>query len=320
MDETETTTHADGPETATQSSEDTRPSAANNYEGIHSSDGTSPAEQQTDEPDLSALPEEGEGTAEVVDPWAGYVDFELDGQIHKIPEALKDGFYRTKDYTQKTQALAEEKRQIAAQAENLKRVTDISEQELNMRVELNGMVGQLERFEQVDWEAFEQQEPLQAASEFRKFQQLKDTFNRKHGELTTAQTERSQIVEREIASRIDATTKYAYEHIPGMSPKLDADITSFAIKEMGYNPDTLKKSYNPQVYKTLFLAYLGHQTLATRQTQAKTPAVKPQTQPLTVVSAKTGSTGRKSLTDLASTDYEGFRAARLAQMAKKAQS
>jgi hypothetical protein len=318
MDELETTTPASGSEApATQSGGDTKPSAANNYEGIFDS-AKLPEPQASDDPETSGDLEQGEGTEAAPDPWAGYVDFELDGQVHKIPEALKEGFYRAKDYTQKTQALAEERRVIAAQREDLARVTQISEQELNIKVELNGMVSQLQRYEQVDWDAFEEQNPLAAQSEFRKFNQLQQQFNRKYGELQAAQTERADVLSKDLDKRIEATTKYAYENLPGMSPELDGKITNFAIRELGIDPDTLKKSYNPTIYRTLYLAHLGHQTLTSRQAQAKTPPMKPQTQPLTVVSAKTGSTGRKSLSQMASDNFEEYRATRRAQMAKEA--
>lgn len=320
MDETETSAPASGSETATQTSAETAstgPSAANNYEGIKDDNAALAAlegEQDEGTEDLSA--DEPEDGSEEPDPWAGYVDIEVDGKIFKVPEEFKDAPHRMKDYTQKTQALAEEKRQVAAQAEKLERVTQITEQELNIRVELNGMAGQIERYEQVDWDAFEQQDPLAAQSEWRKYQTLQGQFNRKYGEMTQAQTERTKIVEDDLNNRIAATTEFAYKNIPGMSPDLDAKITQFAIKELGYDPDTLKKSYNPQIYKTLFLAHLGQQTLSAQKSQAKAPPVKAPPQPLTVVSAKTGTTGRKSLHELAKTNHEEYRAARLAQMAK----
>lgn len=322
MDETEMNAPVSGSETATQTSAETTssgPSAANNYEGIKDDNVALDAlEGEEDEGTDDLSGEDPEDGSQEPDPWAGYVDVEIDGKTFKVPEEFKDAPFRAKDYTQKAQALAEERRQVTAQAEKLERVTQITEQELNIRVELNGMASQIERYEQVDWDAFEQQDPMAAQSEWRKYQTLQGQFNRKYGEMTQAQTERAKIVEDDLNSRIAATTEFAYKNIPGMSPELDAKITQFAIKELGYDPDTLKKSYNPQIYKTLFLAHLGQQTLSAQKLQAKTPPLKkpPVTQPLTTVSAKTGSTGRRSLTDLASTDFEGYRAQRLAQLAK----
>src|SRR5687768_14826957 len=145
MDEVDTTTLASGSDApATQDSETAQPSAANNYEGIFDSDKIAPADQQTDEPDLSAQTEEGEGTAEAVDPWAGYVEIEYDGKVLKVPEEFKDGAYRHKDYTQGKQAIAEERKAIEAQKQQLTRASQISEQELNLNIELNGMVSTLQ--------------------------------------------------------------------------------------------------------------------------------------------------------------------------------
>jgi len=318
MDEVDTTTLAVGSDIpATQANETALPSAANNYLGIFDDD-------KVQEPDTSELPgaetvtegaEQGNEEDTPPDPWAGYVDFvHADGNTYKVPEALADGYYRNKDYTQGKQALAEEKRAIAAQKEELTRAAQVSEQELNIKIELNGIVDKLQHYEQVDWDAFEAQEPLAAQSEFRKYQQLQQQFNRKYGDLQTAQTERNQIVERHLANQIAATTEYAYKHLPGMTPELDAKITEFAIKDIGFDPDTLKKSYNPQIYRTLYLAFLGQQTLANRSKPAA-PKPVPPAKPLEIVSSKTGSTGRKSLVDM---DMDEYAAARKAQLAKKA--
>lgn len=315
MDEVDTTTPASGSEApATQSGETAQPSAANNYLGIFGEEKAleSTSTDQAGTETITEGDEAGHEDDTAPDPWAGYVDFEYEGQTFKVPEALKDGYYRNKDYTQGKQALAEEKRAIEAQKQELTRAASISEQELNLKIELNGVVSSLQRYEQVDWDAFEQQDPLAAQSEFRKYQQLQQTANRKYGELQSAQAERTKIVERNIANRIKETTDYAYKKLPGMSPELDTKITEFAIRDLGYDPDTLKQSYTPQIYRTLYLAHLGHQTLTSRSKDAA-PKPPPPTKPLEVVSAKTGSTGRKPLGDM---DMEEYRAARHAQWAK----
>lgn len=283
------------------------PSAANNYRGIED-DTTSTDAGQSDEA-FSAL-EEGTGAP---DPWAGYVEIELDGQILKVPEAFKDGAYRHKDYTVKTQTLAEERRQVEAQRDTLTQAMQFSEKELNLRVELDGMAAQLQRYEQVDWDAFEAQEPLTAQSEYRKYSQLQQQFNRRYGELQEAQTERSQVVERDLANRISATTDWAYKNLPGMSPEMDTKITDFAVRELGYEPGTLKQSYNPRIYRTLYLAHLGHQLLTRQAAQGRQPETSRPTQPLETVNTRNGNGGRKSIGEM---DMDEYAAHRTAQQAK----
>jgi hypothetical protein len=226
------------------------------------------------------------------DPLKGYTEVEVNGKRFKVPEELKDGYLRQDDYTRKRQADAEFKRQLEAKAAEVARMEHVSTEELNMRSALMGVDAQLKQYEGVDFLALQREDPLGAQEHWMRFQQLKDAKSQISGQLTETQKQRTELVERDIANRIQETAKYAYENLPGMSKELDDKITQFAINDLGYDVDTLKRAYNPQVYRTLYLAHLGKQLLD-KQSAPKPATQQPNVKPTTTVANRTG-TGRKT--------------------------
>ena len=77
-------------------------------------DDTQPVEEVSDT-EAEAVEVEADADAEL----PAFVAVEYDGQEYEVPEALKDALMRQKDYTTKTQTLADQRRQVEAQAAQL---------------------------------------------------------------------------------------------------------------------------------------------------------------------------------------------------------
>lgn len=275
------------------------PSAENNYQGIDDEDGPETTDEGEDEP-----PEE---EAEV-DPWKGYVDLEIDGEIVKVPEKLKDGYLRQQDYTRKTQEAANMRKEAEARAAEVEKMREVSEEELQARSAKMGIASQLKQYETVDWDQFEANDPLGAVQHFRRYQQMKDAQNQIDQFLDQAQKTRTETAEREVATRVQETTEYARKNLKGWTPELDEKLTEFAVQELNFSKDELVRAINPKVYKTLYLAHLGQQTLAS---QAKPAKPQPPAAPLTTIAAKAGTLGRKSMSDMSMEEYATYRKAQL---------
>lgn len=276
------------------------PSAENNYQGIDDEDGP----ETTDEGEAEALPEEEADE----DPWKGYVDLEIDGEIVKVPEKLKDGYLRQQDYTRKTQEAANMRKEAEARAAEVEKMREVSEEELQARSAKMGIASQLKQYETVDWDQFEANDPLGAVQHFRRHQQLKDAQLQIDQFLDQAQKTRTETAEREVATRVQETTEYARKNLKGWTPELDEKLTEFAVQELNFSKDELVRAINPKVYKTLYLAHLGQQTLAS---QAKPAKPQPPAAPLTTIAAKAGTSGRKSMSDMSMEEYATYRKAQL---------
>jgi hypothetical protein len=267
-----------------------------------------PETEPTDEPiDLEAAAEaeaeagsEEEGEAdesqEGAEPALEMVEVEINGKKHKIPAELKDNFLMHADYTRKRQADAEQARAVEARAAEVEAQYNVSQEVLEARAALMVHDNQLKQFENLNWQQLENEDPVGAMSAWRQFQQLKETRGNIAGYLNEQQTTRSAQAEQATANRLRETRAFAEKEIPGWSPDVDTKITEFAEKQLGYSRETLLGAYTPAVYRTLHLAWLGHQSL-TKQQAAPKPAPA-QIKPLTTVSSKASPSARRSEADM----------------------
>lgn len=268
-----------------------------------------PETEVEDNTDLEDLPEDGEdaddgsteGEAtegeEGTEPAPELVEVEFNGKKHKIPAELRDGFLMQSDYTRKTQEVAEMRKSVEARQAEAEAQYNVSQEVLQARAALMLHDSQLEQFQNVNWQQLENEDPVGAMSAWRQFQQLKETRSNIAGFLDEQQTQRSAQAERETANRLRETRAFAEKEIPGWSPDVDAKITEFAEKQLGYSRETLLGAYSPAVYRTLHLAWLGHQSL-TKQQAAPKPAPTTPAKPLTTVSSKANPSARRSEADM----------------------
>lgn len=217
------------------------------------------------------------------------------GKSYKVPKDLP-GLLMQKDYTQKTQEIASERRTL----EVAKQITDA---ELQARSHLTQIDQALKQFENVDWDAYEQQDPLAAQSHWRQYQQLQGNKNAAVQSLTQVQQARSAAAEHDYATRARQAAAYAQKEIKGWTPKLGDELYHFA-KSSGLSEEGIKNSMSPQFVAFLHKAHIGDQMLKGKaQPKSKAPAPKP----LQTVKAKSSSNTR---TDLRNADMDAYVAAR----------
>lgn len=264
---------------------------------------------QTQEGD--APPAEDEPTVD--DPFSGYEDFEFDGKAYKIPSALKDGYLRQADYTRKTQETAAQAKALQVREAELQRQQQVSEEEFDARYALRAVEHELESFKDVNWMELQSINPeedpvgaMQAQQKWARYQQLTGIKDRAGQFLQQAAQQRTQAAEQETANRLRATAEFAEREIKGWTPEIDQKVTQFAVKTLGYDVDTLKSAYNPQVYRTLYLAWVGHQS------QTRQQAAKPATTPVAAtqtVSAKGNAVVQKDPEEMTMSEYAAYRQA-----------
>ena len=263
-----------------------------------------PVDEPTDDNVEPGSPDEP-AELEVPDPEEDLEEFDWEGKKIKGPKGLKDGVLRQADYTRKTQEIAETRRQLEERAQHIEQQTKAGEEEMNARAALISIDSDLKSYENVDWDAWEAQDLFAAQAGFRKFQQLQQARGQVANVLGERQKARTETAQQETAKRLQETRQFAETKIKGWSPDVDAKITEFATKELGFDWNTLKSAYTPAVYKALHLAWLGHQAINTK-TAPTTP--KPTvTEPLRVVAAKANPPAKR---DLAAMSMDEFVAAR----------
>ncbi|RVI91820.1 hypothetical protein [Sinorhizobium meliloti] len=256
--------------------------------------------------------EEGEPSADEPPAEPEFAEIEINGKTYQVPAEIKDGYLMQADYTRKTQEVAEMRRSMEAKAAEIEQAFNMSQEVVEARATLLNIDNELSQFQNVNWEQYENEDPMGAMSAWRRVQQLKEARSQIAGNLDQVQSQRNAAMEQETANRLRETREFAETKIPGWSPDVDAKVTDFAVKELGLTLDTLKSAYTPQVYKTLHLAWLGHQSLQKQQAAPK-PSTPP-VQPLRTVSAKANASVTKDPAEMSMDEYVAFRNA---QMRKK---
>jgi hypothetical protein len=246
------------------------------------------------------LQPEGEEQPTLEAPEPEFVEIELNGKKYSVPAELKDGYLMQADYTRKTQEAAEIRKAAETRQAEAEKFYNVSQDVLEARATLINVDAQLKQYQDLDWRAFENEDPVSAMSAWREFQQLKEVKGNIGGFLDQQQNEMSEKAKLETANRLRETRKFAEEKIPGWSTEVDAKITEFA-ESKGFTRETLMNAYSPPVYEVLYLAWLGNQSLQKQQTAPRIPS--PPVQPLRTVSAKSSPNVTKNPADMSMDEY-----------------
>ncbi|TAA51048.1 hypothetical protein [Shinella sp. JR1-6] len=253
-------------------------------------------------PDLEADVIEGDDEEQAA--LAELFDIELDGETLKVPAKFKDAFLRNADYTQKSQLNADEKRQIAEERKQLEVRSKATDDELQARGILFQINGQLQQYQDIDWQRFNREDPVEAQAQYMRFQQLREAQADISGKLSEAEKTRQAEAAADFNSRIDQTRQFAQEKIKGWTPQLDREIETFAMSDLGLTPEEIQRQINPRFYRGLYLAFVGAKALAK---QAAPRPAQTSVQPLTTVAAKSGASARKSLGEMSMEEYAAHR-------------
>lgn len=287
-----------GQEPATEPAETPEPD--DEMEEVQSDDGF---EAEADDPDDDA--EEGDDPDAVAAPEMTEIDF--NGKKYQVPAELKDGFLMQADYTRKTQGLAEEKRQIEARAQEIDAMRNVAQEEMNARATLIGINQRLQQYQNVDWNAWQDDDPIAAQKGYIEYQQLERQAGQIGQYLQNAENQRTAQSQQDTAKRLRETREFAEKQIPGWSPEVDAKVTEFAERELGFSREILMGAYSPPVYKALHLAWIGSQAI--KNGAGKRPAPTP-IKPLQTVSSKTSGTTTKDPANMSMDEYAKWAAKR----------
>jgi hypothetical protein len=138
-------------------------------------------------------------------------------------------------------------------------------------------------YQRVDWDAYEQQNPFEAQTEFRKFQQLQGQRQQVAGQYSQLVQQRTVQQQQETARRMDEGRAVLAREIPGWGPELGEKLLGTAVKEYGFQRGEAEESISdPRLMKVLhdahqWQAHQKQQSKAQRHVtaQAVEPAAKP---------------------------------------------
>jgi len=249
--------------------------------------------------------EPGEGEDEADE----FEEVEYEGKNYKLPKELKEALLRQSDYTRKTQAASERQRELDEREQRITQQAEASEEELTARATYTSAQKELERFKDVNWREWHQQDPMACHDAELYVKGLNEQMQNAVQTVNTRQHERTQQAQQDFAKRVEESERWAAKSIKGWSPKVVEDLKGF-MSEKGITAEAVQTNMSPKFLELMYLASLGNKAL----TQATTPKPKPVAakpiQPLTRVQSKSAPGPKKTLADLASGDLDAYAAAR----------
>jgi hypothetical protein len=231
--------------------------------------------QEEVEQDVSADESEVEESQDQPEAVDDSEEIEFNGKHLKLPkDVAADLKSMQKDYTQKSQANAEQRKTLEAQAqfhqENIKEVA-----------QLEAINSSLSEFSQVDWGVVMQQDPAMFQQLVAQQKQLEERRNQLAGNLNAKyqrSTEERQLAEAKLIQESESEIKRI---IKGWSPELDSKLQRFAADRYGFPRDTVGEyKKDPKVAKLLHDAYIGQQII---QKQTAKPKVIQEANPVPTV-------------------------------------
>lgn len=223
------------------------------------------------------------------------VDFR--GSKYRLPKDAAHGVREIqKDYTQKTMALAEQRKAFEAQAK-------FQQENWQESARVAALDERLAEFNQVDWNRLSDDDPVLWQKLFAQRSVLEGQRNQLAAQVAQKQQQMHLQQQQEFAQQIEASETVLKREIKEWSPQLESNLQQFAVDRFGFGMEEVKASKaNPQLYKLLHLAYIGDQMM---KKQAAKP--KPQaTKPVTVLKSGKGS-AKVDPSKMSFTEYQKWR-------------
>lgn len=216
-----------------------------------------------------------EDAEEASDPLDTLVTVKIDGKEEQIPlkEAIA-GYQRQADYSRKTGALADMRKQIEAEAQQ------IQMERAQYAQLLTALQSQLQETvqQQPDWEKLYAEDPLE-------YVRQKDLYREKQERLMAASQEQQRVaalMQEQQAQQLKQVVQQGREKLVEAIPawkdhsKWEADrvkLRTYAVEKLGYSEEEISQVYDPRAVLALYRS-MRHDEI-----MSKRPAPNPQTGP-----------------------------------------
>jgi hypothetical protein len=177
----------------------------------------------------------------------------------ELKELAQKGF----DYTAKTQVLAEERRILAIERQTLQAQTQIQEKALDIVGEVKAIDRQLQNYQNVDWTALAEQDPVEYLKHNHAFRELKETRQAKVQEFQGIQQYEKQMVSQFSQERLVNEAKRLAEKIPEFRDAKKASETKASmvgyLEQRGFNQAEIDNIVDSRMVEVIYdaLRYKG---------------------------------------------------------------
>lgn len=216
-------------------------------------------------------------------------EVEHEGQVYRLPGALKGGFLRRADYTRKTQQLAAHRKTLEAERAALAAHVQAVHAASVDGAQLAALDHQLAELNGVDWDAFAAHDPQRAQALWARFQEMAQARDALAQAVAHHASRKQLQAAREAAERMAQTGRILGQEIDGWSPELAGKLVDYA-QGHGVTLDELGAADDPRVWRILHRAWQGDQA-AQREDASKAVAQAQSVRPAVMVSGAAAASG-----------------------------
>lgn len=211
-------------------------------------------------------------------------EIEVDGRKFAMPksaaEKLKAERLMHADYTRKTQEVAETRKQIEAEREQVKQAAAQQQQFIKEVAKVHALGEQLAELQAItpdQWDALSDQDPVQAQKLQNRLNYLQQEHQKAYAAVTQKQTEHALAEQQEFAKQAQEAEAYVQREIPGWTPERANAVNQFALSQGLKLDQPMAKLIiqQPALIKLLDAAEKFHQLEKKQATKPKVPAPPP---------------------------------------------
>lgn len=217
---------------------------------------------QPDEPieaEAAEEPDEGEPEAEPEEQEEAepeYVEITYKGKPVKLTadeviENAQKGF----DYTQKTMEIAEQRKAVEAQAQMLQQQYQIQQSNLQSYAQLMSMDSQIGQYQEVNWDAWVDSDPIEAQKGWQKYQMLQNRRNEMAQQLTQNQQRLEHEQTVNLQRQLATASEQLQREIKGWGRDLANELKTTGVSSYGFSEAEMNAVFDPRMVKVLHDAY-----------------------------------------------------------------
>ena len=202
-----------------------------------------------------------------------FVTVEYEGQEYDLPPALKDALLRQADYTRKTQEVAEQRKEFAAQQEAFNQQSELAQSAQKEMVQIASIDQAIANFENINWQAWISEDPVEAMKADRQYRTLQEQRSQAETRLQEAQKQHSEAQQESLAKARQQCAEEVSKRISDWSPELDVKLSQYA-EAQGISRDMQARITDPGHVVILDKARRFDELMAKQKHSAK-PKPKP---------------------------------------------
>ena len=197
------------------------------------------------------------------------VRVEYDGEEYEVPKRLKDAVMATKDYTEKTSRLAEERRDYEAEKADFSQYMEASKAQSDQMANLAAIDQQLNHFETFDMNHLIDTDITSANKLQYQKQQLQAQRGQLVGAIQQGEQQRQEAQHQNMVRIAERTDAKLASEVTGWGDEMKSDLGKFAV-DMGLPTAMVSNAVTYPEINLLRLAQIGYKTEQKVRNGAKT--------------------------------------------------